>query len=531
MAIVLKVSRDDDIRRLTIRGQLTYDAMVKKIWDEWPDLAADVGYVLKYADDEGDLCTLAPATFDDFLFLLSEGMVGSAAVEGKRRVARLHLAPGSSGENKARQSDELPTAVGRTRVGRSPDGAPPGLSTGADSYSSVGGSSSSRLPPDLKQHGHAGGGGPWRIVKVVCSLKANDMLTPSMLASLIVQWLPMLTQRVTRKVEKINWIMKDGRLSVIAIHGLLEELAKQCEATEGLTEFAQQFHSSMSQSNGDTRLGETLCAFLKTLQVMPFDAQVTLIEKIYDWLVPFIEDVDNIFDPGNALDCAQAHENVRCRRCGANPITGPRFKCAVCDDFDLCGDCYVRKDDVHCKERSIGSDHSSHSFQCILFAEQPPNRWCNDGKGKGKMKGCKGWKASWVANMRGCNSESGEPFGSNEHLPGDAWACWWRPWDHGKSKGKGKWNTGKAVFDQWWEAPLQSCEDGSSLLAPSARLTEADAPLNLEAVEFEPSGLHDNEGKLKLLRDMRVGSEELNKELLLAHGGDHVKVIQLLTAE
>jgi len=30
------------------------------------------------------------------------------------------------------------------------------------------------------------------------------------------------------------------------------------------------------------------------------------------------------------------HSSVTCDECGTNPITGVRYKCVVCPDFDLC---------------------------------------------------------------------------------------------------------------------------------------------------------------------------------------------------
>ncbi|XP_005097523.2 uncharacterized protein LOC101852689 [Aplysia californica] len=33
------------------------------------------------------------------------------------------------------------------------------------------------------------------------------------------------------------------------------------------------------------------------------------------------------------------HTDVQCDGCGSNPLTGVRFKCPVCPDFDLCADC------------------------------------------------------------------------------------------------------------------------------------------------------------------------------------------------
>merc|ERR1719317_233972 len=36
---------------------------------------------------------------------------------------------------------------------------------------------------------------------------------------------------------------------------------------------------------------------------------------------------------------SQIHSGIVCDGCGKTPIVGPRYKCVVCDDFDLCGSC------------------------------------------------------------------------------------------------------------------------------------------------------------------------------------------------
>jgi hypothetical protein len=48
------------------------------------------------------------------------------------------------------------------------------------------------------------------------------------------------------------------------------------------------------------------------------------------------------------------HEGVRCDSCGTMPILGVRHKCTVCEDYDLCGNCFAKKD-----------HDPSHIFLCI----------------------------------------------------------------------------------------------------------------------------------------------------------------------
>ena len=37
------------------------------------------------------------------------------------------------------------------------------------------------------------------------------------------------------------------------------------------------------------------------------------------------------------------HLSVTCDGCGQNPLSGPRFKCKTCDNFDFCENCFYSK--------------------------------------------------------------------------------------------------------------------------------------------------------------------------------------------
>lgn len=55
------------------------------------------------------------------------------------------------------------------------------------------------------------------------------------------------------------------------------------------------------------------------------------------------------------------HVGIHCNGCGANPIIGNRFKCAVCDNFDYCEKC-----------ENLNKDSHNHPFIKIYKPETAP---------------------------------------------------------------------------------------------------------------------------------------------------------------
>ena len=59
-------------------------------------------------------------------------------------------------------------------------------------------------------------------------------------------------------------------------------------------------------------------------------------------------------------NCPFVHSRVKCEICGMAPLVGPRLRCLICSDYNLCVECY--KD----------GGHPDHSFQCYDTNSSPP---------------------------------------------------------------------------------------------------------------------------------------------------------------
>merc|ERR1711924_43542 len=138
-------------------------------------------------------------------------------------------------------------------------------------------------------------------------------------------------------------------------------------------------------------------ALLTALDAMPFESQIAFFEAFYasqearlterlkaaDEHMPWIPTISLV------------HEGVVCDGCQMQPLKGLRFKCQDCPDYDLCGECFARKDSVH------GGENSTHQFERIQLMPCMPwmqevQHWmakgackgpCRKGKGKGMRAG------------------------------------------------------------------------------------------------------------------------------------------------
>ena len=80
----------------------------------------------------------------------------------------------------------------------------------------------------------------------------------------------------------------------------------------------------------------------KHMKINPFKPEIKpKIEKL-----PHSKTMGNIFEK-DKISNKVMHFGVKCDGCGAFPIVGCRFKCAVCDNFDYCETCEQKLSEKH----------------------------------------------------------------------------------------------------------------------------------------------------------------------------------------
>lgn len=507
MSVVLKLQCDDgEIFRLMLAGPITHEAVLEAVSSARPGPCS-----LKYADDEEDLCTLLPTTFADFL-----------SVHGYPAKAVLKLRLFSTARGTAPEKQPVPE-----KGYESPNGAPPGLEEEFCATRCAGMFGGSQCL-----------GGPRKLLAVLRMMRASGALTPLIFASLAVQWLPLLTQRVARKVDKINHMAKDGAESTL--RRIMEGIRDISRDTEGLEKQEQALSKALAVKPGSQQcLGEALLELLKSLRQLSFQVQASFAERVGELIMPVLDELAHPWCQGNAgkdgkeedgtNDEVPLHHGITCDGCLAIPIQGPRFKCTVCADFDLCGNCYTRKLELHGNCAGALKD-----FTCVLLpglavgskksgamaaaATAAGKKWQNVRtlvRGKVWSKGCGKGKGLLSALLEEGATPQGEedasslnpqalPFAPSPGLP---WS----------------WPPGNSHFEvSMWSDHLAAMA-ASAMSSFSGIGAKGDGRGFCEAASLER--------KLATLRDLGLSSEEANLEALLSNGGDVSKAARLLLGD
>lgn len=364
---VLKLRCEGDVYRVQLasgeRPSLeNVKAAVTKV-----GLAVD-SYSFRYRDESGDLCTLCQETFADFLEVCEE----RAAVGAVQKLYEVILVPCTAPE-----AEEAPKDADARADSKPFDQQPPRsfwqrLQTEAQALWSH------RLQPYVQSNGRrqerrcrrvekwavdsqpAAAGLEWRLehpkklARFLARLRADGLLTPDVVASLVCHHLPHLPGLVARRERKldITWAAHRKGVVVAAVTAVLQEL---CEATEGLEPVAEVLAVPMAPGS------QLLQLLLTELAALPWDRQVVFVKSLFSSLEPLLMPLlVKLFKRRGRCDAsATEHHGVVCGGCEMSPLHGPRFRCTCCADYDLCAACYCKHRVVH-----VG-DCAEHAFACL----------------------------------------------------------------------------------------------------------------------------------------------------------------------
>mmetsp|Transcript_159482 Transcript_159482/g.511740 ORF Transcript_159482/g.511740 Transcript_159482/m.511740 type:complete len:471 (-) Transcript_159482:239-1651(-) len=464
--LVLKVDLDGDLRRFRIKhgadNAETWSILHEAVRSGF-ELAEGCDIILKYKDDEGDLCTLARATLPD---CISQACAGPLRLFATRAAASEKAKPAASEPVVAATVEEVlskEASVTSQSCIRPPPGICNEVQKPCADARDEDADDGARGAPSC---GGYRGVGPWKLLICLGSLRAANKLSAAMIASIMLQFLPILAQRAHRKQEKLNRIGAQYREMLLPLlHRVLLHL-DELEEGQSVKPGVEAFVSGKDAS----KLGDCIGSLLKVLAASQRRAVVAqLLKSASEELMDLLP---RIFPESFSDACppVSQHAGVRCACCNSEPLLGPRFH-SLADGLDLCGECFIdsafeasAKFECHLASESAGADAWKEgvkvwkegigvwkkAWAAAVKGGMPGMKGCK-GKGKGKGKGrggCYGWKA----------------LGPDA---GDAQAPWmpWAAADHWYT-----WGMPGADPYSGWNA---SSEHGSSaILDPSAPLAE-----------------------------------------------------------
>jgi len=425
MALILKTSHCGEVRRVRFEGKPRYSDLRAAVQAAWSEL----GHVRAgYRDDDGDLCTLCEATMADFLahgcdisgnsvmkLEVSPGVecaelvppAGGSAIEGPTLDSSEPVGevgePGETTEDTGVSIDshslELTGLLGESR--NMFDRCLRGKGKAWNTFHGKGFGKGKRFGKGKGHRSPASGGAArdcefgdsmenpgvschrddrWRKIQlrkllwVLVQLRSGGALDGKVLAGLAALRLEQMISLVTEAVPAVDDAVR-------AHFGVLQASLADIQAlllrTPGMEKCAELVGSVAVDTAASA--GEALSAVLLGISELNFDERVMFFEELHRSQEGRLAEL---------LDWAEScmpmkwgapveHGGVSCDGCGMHPLKGPRFTCKECADYDLCAECFLKKDSLH------GGDLADHSFGCQVFGWQTPFTGFLHGIGKG----------------------------------------------------------------------------------------------------------------------------------------------------
>lgn len=465
----LKVEFEGDLRRLRLKlpKDVSEGEKLQTIQEairhgfSWSE-EENAGVTLKYKDEEGDLCTLVEATVEDFL--------AQPAVGALRLLA-------------SRQALTTPKRVPVPSLPEEPGLEPAPTPTAAVEPVPSPTAKSDAAAPDANEsfNGDAGFAaghpsftcgssvGPWKLLMCLRGLWDAEKMSAKMVGSMMLQFLPILAQRAHRKQEKLNRLGPSKREELLPLLRCVSVYIERVAEAAPLKAQVEDFISGRDV----TKLGDFLAALFKTLamskdrhgvaEAINGVAEGELLNYLPQIFPAMFDGSADAQGPGGhklpgprnweGFSKVAIHHGVRCSACNAEPVAGPRFRCAE-SGIDLCGECFI---DQGCE--------FPEQFECHFL---PPE--CAGGE----PDPCKAWhdkaskqamKEAWKAGARQLKEDA--------KAWKEVWKEWKSEWKKGhwgkgwpgfKGKGKGK---GKMKGHFWCAEPTDYSEGAAQAAAPS----------------------------------------------------------------
>ena len=82
-------------------------------------------------------------------------------------------------------------------------------------------------------------------------------------------------------------------------------------------------------------------------RITELEKKVSKLESQFEQYIPIINNYKNEKEKEekegeNVLSINKtAHYGIKCEKCGINPIIGYRYKCSICNDYNLCENCEI----------------------------------------------------------------------------------------------------------------------------------------------------------------------------------------------